>query len=236
MFCMAKLTREEVVKRGESAFMVAGYYYGGNYWSNPRHVKYVGANTTHKNEFTGKYYPVVYCSESESPYIACDCAAFTGWCWGIEPADVWSGSFTTGGTFGANYRKRKYTGDIAVDFAGIQAGDVLYKRNPSGHVALFCGDYVLELSTSDWPSTTNGHGGNKSGLERLLAFEGYCSYDGSFSTDFTPPVQNPETFIPAGSTDQGSHLPDMSSEAAYLYPYNIQYTKRYVLRKSARRY
>ena len=216
---MAKLTREQVVKRGESAFMVAGYYYGGNYWSNPKHVKYVGANSTHKNEFTGKYYPVVYCSESESPYIACDCAAFTGWCWGIEPANVWSGSFTTGGTFGANYRKRKYTGDIAVDFAGIQAGDVLYKRNPSGHVALFC-----------------GHGGNKRGLERLLAFDGYCSYDGSFSTDFTPPVQNPETFIPAGSTDQGSHLPDMSSEAAYLYPYNIQYTKRYVLRKSARRY
>ena len=230
---MAKLTREEVVKRGESAFMVAGYYYGGDYWSNPRHVKYVGANTTHKNEFTGKYYPVVYCSESESPYIACDCAAFTGWCWGIEPANVWSGSFTEGGTFGANFRRRKYTGDIAVDFAGIQTGDVLWRNK---HVALFCGDYTLELSTSDWPSTTNGHGGNRKGLERLLSFDGYCSYDGSFSTDFIPSIDNPETFIPAGSTNQGSHPPDMSSDLSVLYPYNIQYTKRYVLRKSARRY
>lgn len=234
---MAKLTREEVVKRGESAFMVAGYYYGGNFWSNPRHVKFIGKNTTHKNEFTGEYYPVVYCPESESPYIACDCAAFTGWCWGIEPANVWSASYTTGGTFGENFRRRKHTGDIAVDFAGIQAGDVLWKKpRKTGHVALFCGDYILELSNSDWPSTTNGHGGNRRGLEYMAEFEGYCSYDGSFSTDFTPPVQNPETFIPAGSTDQGSHPPDMSSSGASLYPYNIQYTKRYVLRKSARRY
>lgn len=234
MFCMAKLTREEVVKRGESAFMIAGYYYGGDYWSNPFHVKYVPQNSGHTNPFSGaKNYTSVPCSPTESPYIACDCAAFTGWCWGIEPANVWSGSFTTGGTFGANFRRRKYTGDITVDFAGIQAGDVLWRNK---HVALFCGNYTLELSTSDWPSTTNGHGGNRKGLERLLAFDGYCSYDGSFSTDFTPSVEDYETFTPAGSTDQGSHPPDMSSDLSMWYPYNIQYTKRYVLRKSARRY
>lgn len=230
---MATLTRDEVVKRGESAFMVAGYYFGGDYWSNPFHVKYVASGSGHTNPYSGvKNYPSVPCSASESPYIACDCAAFVGWAWGVSPASVWSGDFSTG-KFASNFRRRQYTGNVAVDFAGIQAGDVLWR---SGHVALFCGSYTLELSTSDWPSTTNGHGGNRKGIERCLSFDGYCSYDGTFSTDFDPDEEEPEEVIPSGSTDQGSHPPDMSGQNAELYPYNEQYTKRYTLRKLSRRY
>lgn len=235
MFYMATITRDEIIQRAESAFMVAGYYYGGNYWSNPFYVKYVGSSSRHINPWTKSktYYPVVPTTIDESPYIACDCAAYVGWCWAIAPDSVGSWDFTSGGRFGKNFRPRKRTKDIAIDFAGIQKGDALWK---DGHVALFCGDYVLELSSSDWPNTTNKHGGNRRGLWRVLEFDGYCSFDGTFSTDFTPPAQNPETFIPEGSTQQSLRPPDMSSDLSTLYPYNIQYTKRYVLLKSARRY
>lgn len=228
---MATITRAEVINRAEEAFNIAGYYYGGNYWDNPIRVKYVGAESEHINPYTGNKYPVV--PDSSSPYIACDCAAFVGWAWAVAPSSVWSGDFTSGGTFGRNYRARQRTGDVSVDFAGITEGDVLWR---SGHVALFCGDYVLELSTSDWSSTTNGHGGNRSGLQRMLSFDGFCSFDGTFSTEFDREIEVPEQVIPSGSTDQASHPPDMSANSAILYPYNIQYTKRYVLRKSARRY
>lgn len=233
---MATLTRDEIIARAEEAWNIAGYYYGGDFWSNPKHVKYVGFGADGKGlgtGYDGEPYPVAVVPSSESPYIACDCAAFTGWCWGVEPANVSSWSFTTGGAFGSRYHK---------GFEGLTKGDVLWKTR---HVALFCGDYVLELATKDWGKTTNGHGGNRSGLERVKQFQGYCSFDGTFSTDYNPDIETPDDFKPNGSAYEGGNpenvihgiTMDCSPTGFYgvLLEMDTQYTKRYSLMKHYRR-
>lgn len=236
---MAKLTRDEIISRALIAYDKAGYYYGGDYLysgSDGVHVKFVGFDEAGKGKgvgYDGRDYPVTPCPASESPYIACDCAAFTGWCWGVNPAEVWSGDFYTGGRFGDNYRS---------GLEGIQKGDVLYT---DGHVALYCGDYTLELSNGNWPNTDNGHGGNRrKSSERAPMFWGYCSYDQSYSSDYDEETQSPDDFVSDGTAYQGGnpHNPyttDFSPSGgydSYWSAFNRQYTKRYILMKPYRRF
>lgn len=238
---MAKLTRSEIVSRALIAYDKAGYWFGGDYLTKSgtvRHVKYVGYDANGKGlgyNCYGEAYPVIPCPASESPYIACDCAAFTGWCWGVDSGEVWSGDFHTG-RFASNYRK---------GFAGIQIGDVLHK---DGHVALYCGSYILELATGSWFETgskwaqyRNNHGGRRCPVERMYDFTGYCSYDSTYSTDYDPDEEEPEYFVNDGSAYEGNNpnnpnkmdfSPNGVSDTIYVL--NHQYTRRYSLMKHYR--
>lgn len=235
---MAKLDRHDIITRANIAYEKAGYWYGGDYLTKSgtvRHVKWVGYDeqgTGKGYNCYGEAYPVIPCSEEESPYIACDCAAFTGWCWGVDSAEVWSGDFYDG-RFAANYR---------AGFSGIQSGDVLWTK---GHVALYCGTYILELATGDWKENNpyaNGHGGRRSPLERMYAFTGYCSYDQTYSSDYNPEEEEPDDFYNNGSAYEGKNPNNPNridfspfGEADYWAMFK-QYTKRYWLMKHYRRF
>ena len=241
---MAKLTRDEIVARALVAYEKAGYWYGGNYLTNQgkiKYVKYVGYDSSGKGkgyDCYGRAYPVIPCDPSESPYIACDCAAFTGWCWGVDSASVYSEDF----------HSQQFAKNFRLGLSGIQAGDVLWKE---GHVALYCGSYILELATGLWYETTknsrwadykNGHGGRRCPIERMYDFAGYCSYDETYSTDYDPDAYTSEDFPTNGTAYQGDNPRNPNKQDFspmgmndYFWAINHQYTRRYSLMKHYRR-
>lgn len=241
---MAEITRNDVVQRAELAFQYAGYFWGGDYKISNLHVKYVGDSSTYKNPYgnNSPYYPVV--PDSTSKYIACDCSGFCGWAWALKSKHG-SGAWSYSGRFAQNFRKRTSYNHNASDFAGIQAGDVLWRN---GHVALYIGsNTVLELSTKYWYNSTNGHGGNRRTIavsEKKYSYEGYCSFDNTYSSDYDNENDEPDKFIPNGGgtnsdlngvNDGAIGNIDTSFFNPWHYIVNHQYTKRYDLMKLYRR-
>lgn len=239
---MAKLTRQGIISRALVAYEKAGYWFGGDYLyagGEGMHVKYVGYDASGKGlgyNCYGEPYPVIPCEPDESPYIACDCAAFTGWCWGVDSSSVWSGDFHDG-KFAENYHS---------GLEGIEEGDVLWT---SGHVALYCGTYVLELATGQWKATggwnqyANGHGGRRCPVERMNDFTGYCSYDKKYSSDYDEETEEPDDFVSSGTAYEGKNpynpnkidFSPAGGQGNYWNQFN-QYTKRYILMKHYRRF
>lgn len=147
---------------------------------------------------------------SDGLYIPADCSCFTSSAWYLSECHR-SWSWARDGAFGgSNYRARSaYTGVIENDFIGIQNGDVLWKER---HVGLYVGNNTtLQLKQSNWAKTPNGHGG---GIFRGSEdFQGFCSFDGSFSQDYDPddPDFDPET-DDTGSGGESEVFPPAESE------------------------
>lgn len=242
---MATLTREEVVNRAWNAFQDGGYFWGGDYRISTLRVKYVGASSTYINPYGNNepYYPVV--PDSSSNIIGVDCSGFCGWAWGLSYKHG-SGAWSPSGAFSSRYRARSGNTHTHADFNGIQAGDVLWR---SGHVALYIGgDMVLEFTTKNWGSTGNQRGGwHRSILqsEPINAFKGYCSFDNTWSSEYDPDAgEEPDWFTPSGGgsnsdlngvTDGSPNNVDTSSTFYNYAAISRRYTKKYVLRKNARR-
>lgn len=148
---------------------------------------------------------------SNGPYIPCDCSGFISNCWNTYEKNG-SGAWSKKGAFGgSNYRARTaQTGIIENDFPGIQEGDCLWKEN---HVGLYVGNNTtLQLKESNWPETPNKHGGGiyyGSG-----EFQGFCSFDGSFSKDYDPddPDFDPDDTVTSDDSGHTQVFPPAESE------------------------
>ena len=197
---MAKLNRAQVVERAYSWYRRCGYQWGG--WV---------ANMV---------------TVAGTDLIATDCSGWTSWCWNT-PTRHTSGSWSPTGYFGGdNYRRRSaFTGrTIEEDYVGIQPGDVLWR---DGHVGLYVGNNtIIQASTAKWANTNVGNGFN---IGPDFQFDGFCSFDGSFSADYDPDEDNPiDDNGWDGSEDPPVPTPpgDQSDPGlAYLFADN-QYTKR----------
>lgn len=183
------------------------------------------------------------CARGSSPvltpsgeYIACDCSGFTSCCWNTE-GKYGSSAWTTGGKFGSNYRpKTGNTGIIEQDFPGIQEGDVLWKYK---HVGLYVGNNTtLQLSQSNWPRTPNGHGGGI--FTGSQEFEGYVSYDGTFSADYDPDDEDfdPDYDISGDNSGHNQQYPPAETQdgSQTVIMLSNQYTKRYKAKMKHWRY
>lgn len=216
---MAKLTRSEVVARAHAIFDSLGYIWGA--WPGTKPTQYCYYDEQQKIGVVGN-----------GPYIATDCSGFTSWCWGLSyKRGSWS--WYKDGEFGANWRDR-YTSDVLsyeTLFPGIQPGDVLWRQ---GHVALYIGNNeTMQATTKKWHATPTGRGCVRTSTD--FNFDGFISYDGTFSADF-PPGMPPIT----GNVSDGKPGPlpwftDVSASDLYIRFYDVQYTRKYENMKRWRR-
>lgn len=244
---MATITRDDVINRAWKAFEDGGYFWGGDYRISTLRVKYVGESSRYTNPYgsndSNGHYPIV--PDSSSSIIGVDCSGFCGWAWALSYKHG-STAWSSGGKFASKYRARNGYTHTHSDFSGIQKGDVLWR---SGHVALYIGgDMVLEFTTKKWFSTGNQRGGWHRSIaesEAFNTFKGYCSFDNTWSSEYNPDEgEEPDDYKPTGGgsnsdlngvTDGAPNNVD-TSDTFYNYDaYLTQYTKRYVLRKNARR-
>lgn len=223
---MAIPTRAQVVERAELWFDRLAYLWG----AFPSTMTQVWCNANGDTQ-TSPNNPI------SGPYYGTDCSGYTSWCWYLR-SHVYSGTWgPTGAYGGARYRAKSGSGNTYESlFLGIQPGDVLWR---SGHVAIYIGNNtILHASTRYWKGTTSQHG-----MQRQTSnfnFNGYCSYDGTFSEEYDPE----EIPDPAPSWNQGDRLPGEpanapngaeSDEGFYYTIANLQYTKRRTLMKLYRR-
>lgn len=220
---MAQITRDIVVERAEAWFPRVGYIWGG--WP--------GTGTMCKMDDDG--YGVV---ASDGPYYAADCSGWTSWCWNLG-SKRGSSAWSANGEFGFLYRKREGFGGqyYEADFPGIQAGDVLWR---SGHVVIYMGNNTIyNVSTQNWKSTPTQRGCIIQ--SNNFNFDGYCSFDNTWSEDYDPDTQDP---VEDNMTDhQPGPYPnptppgDISSDAIGGFPYYYKrYTRKYTLMKQYRRH
>ncbi len=216
-----KLTRSEVVSRGETAFPLCGYIFGGYFGDRTRcHINDKGYGVSGSGE-----------------YIATDCSGFTSWAWGLG-YHAHSSAWGPSGIYGRQgYHKRSsYTGNISTDFLGIRRGDVIHKE---GHVILYIGaGETLEASTQHWSNTSTGRGM----VHRTSAqgsWTGYTSYSESYSEDYDPELTpDINDWSPESSITPGPPIPPyMDDEELYMMAAVLdnQYTKRYARLKAWRK-
>lgn len=235
---MAKPTRAEVIGRANNYWPQSGYYFGGSGYyyatTNNGYYDYGSGIASYRVRFNSSYgLPWL---DNSGPYMAVDCSAFCSMCWllsGRYSSKAWS---PTGKFGGSRFRYRHEGSTMEEIYPGIQQGDVLYRP---GHVALYYGNnQVIELYMSNWPKSQNGHGG---AIRTRTDFDGYCSYDGTFSDNYdhddpdlppitdwegdNPHVEEPEVFPPSPTGDE---------IATYLIA-DRQYTKKYINMKPYRR-
>lgn len=217
---MAKLTRTEVVGRALAIFDSLGYVWGA--WPGTRPTQYCYFNEATQIGVIG-----------QGNLIATDCSGFTSWCWGLDyKRGSWS--WSAGGEFGSvNYRSRVASDVQTYEtlFPGIQPGDVLWRE---GHVALYIGNNrIMEASTGKWKATPNGKGTRTSSTN--FNFQGFTSYDGSFSSDIPPGVPPITGNWTDGEVGQPPYKTDVSPDDLYIRFYDKQYTRKYVNMKRWRR-
>lgn len=226
---MPKPSRSDVVNRGLTAWQDAGYIWGGKYKYRPVRCHYDS--------------DLGYGVTGYGNYYAADCSGFCGWCWYFSSGydSVWSQYWSRDGLFGGSrYRSRVSKTGTIDDFPGIQPGDVLWD---DGHVALYIGGgEIIDLATKFWHKTTNGHGGNRYTFAKAGRFKGFCTYDGTFSKNYSDDPEDPDYVPDISDADpdsngsQEGHPPDVSDpDLPYIYSLQNQYTKKYINMKPYRR-
>ena len=171
-------------------------------------------------------------------YYAADCSGWTSWCWNLTYKRG-SSAWGPNGEFSNLYRARTgFTGQYyEQDFAGIQPGDVLWR---SGHVVIYMGNNTIyNVSTQNWASTPT-----KSGCiiqTNGFNYDGYCSFDNTWSADYDPEDQNPVednfTDHQPGPNPNPTPPGDISSDAIVGFPYYYKrYTRKYTNMKQYRRF
>lgn len=219
---MATVTRDDVVNRALDIFDKCGYIWGA--WPGTKPTQYC---TYSEAEQKGVI--------SSAGYIATDCSGFTSWCWALDykrGSWAWSNDGELGE--GGRYRPRQNSDVQSYEtlFPGIQKGDVLWR---SGHVALYIGgNEIMEASTGKWKATPTGRGMRRTSTN--FNFQGFCTFDGTFSVDFDPgSIDINVDNVSDGEIGPYPAQTDMSSDDLYIRFHDRLYTRRYNLMKEWRR-
>lgn len=217
---MATVTRQDVVARALDIFDSLGYIWGA--WPGTKPTQYC---TYSESQQKGVI--------SSSGLIATDCSGFTSWCWALGYK---RGSWSWGpdGEFGSGRYRKRISSEIQTYetlFPGIQPGDVLWRN---GHVALYIGNNeIMEASTGKWKATPTGKGTRRTSTN--FNFEGFTSFDGSFSVDYPPTIDIDTDNVSNGELGPLPATTDMSADDLYIRFYDTQYTRKYQNMKRWRR-